>query len=544
MSQVRELIRRPEARAESVEDLVAAVIRGEVRIPVFQRGLAWTATNVVELFDSIYRGFPIGSLLFRRGPAKAGPLKIGPLAVFGQELSNALWVVDGQQRLTSLAAALGRSPTTSAERDLYTVRFDPSAQRFFTAEEHAPPAEHLVPLSILLDAGHLSEWMFTWAHGRDPRLRGAVFEAGRRLREYRVPVYIINTDDEDVLREIFFRVNQAGKPLSWTEVHDALHGYRGEEPSTVSALNDQLTALGMGRLDEEQHLFPALIAFCELDPSRSFGDHLRDTPERFAGVVAEAAPALRKALSFLRTRAAVPHVALLPYATPLVVLTRFFKVHPEPHPRTLTLLVRWIWRSFMNSQFDDLAATVEGLAMISTDEEESVQRLLGYKELRSEPENLPTHFDGLTPHVKIWLLSLASLRPRQLTPGLDGEHAPVDLSSLLDEPKNGSRPLWASGPLSIGRTVANRLLLPGSGSAEPDLKDFIRRHGSSHPVLASHAISPDCALAIHEGDLEVALMAREQSVFEALSDLSDRLAEWGHNDRPSIDYLVAQMATE
>jgi Protein of unknown function DUF262 len=544
VSQARELVRRPEAKAESVEDLVAAVVRGEVRIPVFQRGLAWTATNVVELFDSIYRGFPIGSLLFRRGPAKAGPLKIGPLEVFGQEMSNALWVVDGQQRLTSLAAALGRSTMTSGKQDVYTISFDAAGQRFFAAEERNPPVDTLVPLSILLDAGQLSEWMFSWTHGRDPQLRAAVFEAGRRLREYRVPVYIINTDDENVLREIFFRVNHSGRPLNWTEVHDAFHGHRGEEPSTLAALSSQLSELGMGKLDGEQHLFPALIAFCGLDTTRSFGDHLRGTPERFAGVAAEAAPALRKALSFLRMRAEIPHVALLPYAAPLVVLTRFFKEHPEPHSRTLTLLVRWIWRSFMNAQFDDSAAITDGLASISTDEEGSVQQLLSYKGAISEPENLPTHFDTLTSHAKIWFLGLCSLRPLQLSANREGVHLPVDLPAILEASNKGSRSLWSPNALSNGRTVANRLLLPGQGSTHAELEEFIKRHGSAHPVLASHAINADCALAISDGDFEIALMAREQSVFEALSDLSDRLAEWGHNDRPSIDYLVAQMGKE
>jgi len=40
------------------------VYRGHVRVPSFQRGLRWEASDVQDLFDSIYRGYPIGSLLF------------------------------------------------------------------------------------------------------------------------------------------------------------------------------------------------------------------------------------------------------------------------------------------------------------------------------------------------------------------------------------------------------------------------------------------------------------------------------------------------
>lgn len=54
---------RPEARTESVEDLVSRFARGLIRVPSFQRALKWESREVLDLFDSIYRGYPIGSLL-------------------------------------------------------------------------------------------------------------------------------------------------------------------------------------------------------------------------------------------------------------------------------------------------------------------------------------------------------------------------------------------------------------------------------------------------------------------------------------------------
>jgi hypothetical protein len=77
----RRLDLKPAALTETVEDLVGQVRRGFVRVPRFQRALKWLAEDVVQLFDSIYRGYPIGSLLFRRAPAEAGQVKIGPLTI-------------------------------------------------------------------------------------------------------------------------------------------------------------------------------------------------------------------------------------------------------------------------------------------------------------------------------------------------------------------------------------------------------------------------------------------------------------------------------
>jgi len=248
-----DLERRPDARAESVEDIVQRVLRGEVRIPRFQRPLKWQALDVVDLFDSVYRGYPIGSLLLRQAPGPAGPLQIGPLSVFGAETDHALWVVDGQQRLTSLAVGLGRPPLDAHDtqpRDPFVVYFDPRAQQF-----HAPPTRGQVPLawvpvSRLLDAAALGEWIVeSWDHGNDPALRRIVFEAGKRLREYRVPYYVIETPDEEVAKTIFDRVNSKGRPLDREDVFNALFGNQRARPATLRELSEELAKVGMGAPD-------------------------------------------------------------------------------------------------------------------------------------------------------------------------------------------------------------------------------------------------------------------------------------------------------
>jgi hypothetical protein len=46
-------------------------------------------------------------------------------------------------------------------------------------------------------------------------------------------MYVVETDDEQLLKEIFFRINKYGKSLEWQDVHDALFGSTGEHPSTL-----------------------------------------------------------------------------------------------------------------------------------------------------------------------------------------------------------------------------------------------------------------------------------------------------------------------
>ena len=44
-------------------DAVSAIQKGEWKIPRFQREFVWEKRKVIELLDSMYRGFPIGSFL-------------------------------------------------------------------------------------------------------------------------------------------------------------------------------------------------------------------------------------------------------------------------------------------------------------------------------------------------------------------------------------------------------------------------------------------------------------------------------------------------
>lgn len=75
---------------------------GDIGLPDIQRPFVWSNAKVRELFDSMYRGFPVGYLLFWANQAVHGVKQIGT----GQKAHHvpSLLIVDGQQRLTSLYA--------------------------------------------------------------------------------------------------------------------------------------------------------------------------------------------------------------------------------------------------------------------------------------------------------------------------------------------------------------------------------------------------------------------------------------------------------
>ena len=94
------------ASAEArVEELVAMIQRGELRLPEMQRKYVWKSTRVRDLFDSLYRGYPSGSILVWETDEEV-PLQKFAIEQQVNAYQSIRLLLDGQQRLTSLAAVI------------------------------------------------------------------------------------------------------------------------------------------------------------------------------------------------------------------------------------------------------------------------------------------------------------------------------------------------------------------------------------------------------------------------------------------------------
>jgi hypothetical protein len=528
-----------QADTETVESLVSLVKRGLVRIPKFQRDLRWESTDVISFFDSIYQGYPIGSVLLRRAYAPASVIQYGPVKITAPESNSALWVVDGQQRLTALTVGLARDEETpETPTDAWVVYFDAEKQKF-----HAPPKNGIfpttwVPITQLLDASALSEWVFNWEYSSNQFFRKSVFEAGARIRQYEIPLYIVETEEEDLLRDIFYRVNTSGKQMLWTEVHDALFSQKSDQPSTLKELADELKLLGVGRPSEEQ-LLSAIIAFKGLDATRSISDHHRKDPQILHHAVQDALPAIRGALVFLKTHAEIPHLRLLPRSLPLFVLTRFFALYPEPNRRTTDLLIRWTWRMLLGiKSFDERTLLRHSLSAIKDDHQElTVQRLLQMIPGQAESEfSLPQKFDARAADSRITLMVLSSLHPLDLDTG-----KPLDIAKLIEiHDLNAFRKI-VSSDIDAVHGAENRILLPPTpGGVRKELIELIKRKGADHPVLISHGINSQASESLVKGQFDEFLSHRSKFLLETANSLGLRLAGWDKKDRPSINFILQQ----
>lgn len=122
--------KEPKPEIYRLEELAILVKSGDIKLPRFQRPFVWRRSDMLKLLDSIYKGYPIGSLLLWNSSQRlkserdiAG-LKVGEEST----LYPTSYLLDGQQRLTTICGALYWDGTKL--NDIWNIHFDLETEEF------------------------------------------------------------------------------------------------------------------------------------------------------------------------------------------------------------------------------------------------------------------------------------------------------------------------------------------------------------------------------------------------------------------------------
>lgn len=117
-----------------LEQLFGYIDMGDLGLPDIQRPFVWRDAKVRDLFDSLYKGFPIGSYLLWRNTANGRTHQIGEKE-HGHKDPNLL-IIDGQQRLTALYSVFRGVAVKdeSYEDRIMTIAFNPVTEEFRVAD--------------------------------------------------------------------------------------------------------------------------------------------------------------------------------------------------------------------------------------------------------------------------------------------------------------------------------------------------------------------------------------------------------------------------
>ena len=346
------------AEALTISKVIERINSGDIRIPAFQRDFVWEPDQVAFLLDSIYKEFPIGTIiLWKTDKRLTSEKNLGYFKLPEPRKDYPVnYVLDGQQRLTSLFSVFQTTltPETNEWVDIY---FDLDAndniqESAFVAldDNEIDPNRHF-PIKTFFDS--VAYRKATKDLGEEKVTK--IDSVQRRFLTYIIPDVVFETDEMTKVAIVFERINRAGTELnifellsawSWSESFDlvekfeilqekiAEHGY--EELCNDRDLQLRITA---GIIKKDTH--PKTILSLT-------GDEIRNNFGKVEN-------GILGAIDFLKRELNIRTYRMLAFPGLLVPLSAFFATNRADGvsytAKQNEVIKKWFWRSLFLRRF-------------------------------------------------------------------------------------------------------------------------------------------------------------------------------------------------
>jgi len=358
----------PEPKIERIANLINRIQSGDVKIPKFQRGFVWKEDQVIKLLESIYQGYPIGSLLFWLSEAKmSSERNVGGFDLPATpEKYPRNYVLDGQQRLTTIYGVLNWPDKKKLHR--LNVYFDLDKGVFF----HYAGVENdkYVPMSILFKTSEFINFRTKLSEFKNSEsLQKTVDVLYETFREYLIPVVTIKEKTVEDVCPIFERINSTGTKLDIFDLMvAATWSNEFDLNDEVSKIRDSAKLKDFDGIDNSVFLrFMSSIG--GFGSTRDGIFKLRSLKATELTQLGEKVTrSVERAIDFLSTDLLVPSDAFLPYENQMVVLAYYFSKVDSSLPEHLATLRRWFWRSGFSERYRGAAEGILAQDLHAVDE--------------------------------------------------------------------------------------------------------------------------------------------------------------------------------
>ncbi len=424
----------PRPEGARIANLIPKIDQGDIKIPTFQRrGSVWTNEQVIDLLDSVLKGYPIGSFLFwLTNTQLKSERNIG-----GFELPETPekyprnYVLDGQQRLTALYTVLTRPPESLDPR--FQVLYDLREKIFIPFVAETRP--HCLRLNILFSTPQFLAKSAEVAQLADSEtLTKELNLVWETFHEYVIPVVTIPEAPIEKVGVIFERINSRGTRLTIFDLMVAATWARTgtEEFDLRDKVNSLLSQLADKDYDEIEDVtvLRTIAVVRHASARREVILKLREEgPENLTTLIATTNAALAQAVDFLSTQVCVKSSDFLPYERQLLLLAFLMSRKERLTPEDTRVLRSWFWRTSLSERYraggeaffdEDLSAVLE--ATINPAKLDRFSYLLDPDLFRQ----VQFRKGAAVPHA--YAAMLASNNPRNITNG-----AAIDVGTALSE---------------------------------------------------------------------------------------------------------------
>ena len=340
--------------------------RGLFAVPELQREFVWNGRKACDLLDSVYRHYPIGTILvWKTSRRNESQLRkhLHILPPFNPTNREILFLIDGQQRLSVLWHLLRGEPgsVVNSERqrvDFGKVYFDTAAtdnEQLFLYRARVPRdlAKRLVPVVDLFS----KPWRQRLKH-HGPRALKRAERCRRSVLAFRTHFVICETSDLSEVRYTFVRINSGGTRISAADrafarassldlrnlVRDAQsrmeHGFDRVSRETIL----QIVALALGHRALGEQAIQAMTRRLEASGEER---------SRFERIWPRMREALLQAADYMVHSLRVPNFGFLP-SEPMVIPLALFFFHNDnsrPSRAAKQRLERWFWATAVGARY-------------------------------------------------------------------------------------------------------------------------------------------------------------------------------------------------
>lgn len=346
--------------------------KDKILIPTFQREFVWEPENIRKLWDSIFRFYPIGSILYwvtnsyLRTHRKLGGFEFPHDEDTVRKFKEWAYILDGQQRATSLLVSIlgGKGKVKDDENFDYTLYFDATDATFFFANELEKRKSKVNPAFLIrlkdVPKGEFLDFYEKISKEQEinEKIKANIKQLYRIFSDYKLVLIKIQGVDVDEVCDIFERVNQEGKKLDPVDIIVA-RTYRNEDlekeikmfylRDNLQKLKEVLSSQGNRFQNLDDYSIIQMISIClrkdETGTRKSFGI----TPKALANLKTEdlennwdvCQKTIFETIKFL-SDLKIHGPDLLPYGYLLFPLCYHFHRDTSPN-REITK--QWFWRT-------------------------------------------------------------------------------------------------------------------------------------------------------------------------------------------------------
>ena len=207
--------------------LVNGISMGQIGLPDIQRPFVWSNAKVRDLFDSMYRGYPVGFFLFWETGANGVETRV--IGEANKQRTPSLLIVDGQQRLTSLYAVMRREAVLreNFEREHIRIAFRPQNGTFVVPDattERDP--EYILDISEVFSQSTskaIREYLKRLESAREvtdaetETIETAIERLAALTNFPFIALELSQQCTEEQVADVFVRINSEGKKLNQSD---------------------------------------------------------------------------------------------------------------------------------------------------------------------------------------------------------------------------------------------------------------------------------------------------------------------------------------